>query len=315
MRYAVLFPGQGSQFVGMGADLFAARPGLLGPAADEVLGWSLEELCRDGPEELLTRTDKAQPALYALSYALWESFQAVADAPPAAMAGHSLGEYTALAAAGAMDYLDGLALVAARGEAMAAAAEASDPSTMAAVVGSPDAVVEEILAQRRESGGRIWAANYNAPGQLVIAGARADVEWLVAAGKELGLRRVIPLTVGGAFHSPFMAPAAESLSRAIADVEFRDPVVPVYANVTAAPVTDIPRSLVSQLTGPVRFVETLEAMAAADIDTFIHLGPGDVTAGLARKIVKGSTVMVGDSVATVEEVAAMTSGGGTDADG
>ena len=304
MGYAVLFPGQGSQFVGMGAELFSIRSDLLGEAADKVLGWSLSDTCLNGPEDLLTRTDRAQPALFAIAYALWEEFISAAPEPPAAVAGHSLGEYTALAAAGAFDFEDGLSLVAARGRAMAEAAASGDAATMAAVVGSPDDVVEGVISQRRTEGGQIWAANFNAPGQVVVAGAAADIDWLAAEAKSLGLRRVIPLAVGGAFHSPFMAPAAESLAGALADVEFMEMAFPVYANASAAPAVDIGESLVAQLTSPVRFVETLEAMGANGIDTFVHIGPGDVTAGLARKTIKDATVAVLSEPGDTDEVIA-----------
>lgn len=314
MSFAVLFPGQGSQFVGMGADLFAARGDVLGDRADEVLGWSLREVCLDGPEALLTSTDHAQPALFALSYMLWEAFSDQVGRVPAAAAGHSLGEYTALTAAGAMDFEKGLALVAERGRAMAEAAGSLEDSTMAAVIGSPDEAVEAVLAARRSDGGQIWAANFNAPGQLVVAGASADVDWLVAEAKALGLRRVIPLQVAAAFHSPFMAPAATALADAVAGVSFDVPSFDVYANVDAAPASDIGESLIKQLTAPVRFVETLTAMSASGIDTFVHVGPGDVTAGLVRKTVPGATVAVVDSLESVAEaVRIVNHEGGSDA--
>ncbi len=320
MRFAVLFPGQGSQYVGMGSDLFdesngtPVRSDLLGAPADDVLGWSLQDLCQNGPEDLLTSTDRAQPALFAVSYALWDAFRMEAGRMPAAAAGHSLGEYTALAAAGAIDYLDGLALVAERGRAMAAAANSADDSTMAAVIGSPDDVVEAVLEARRSEGGQIWAANFNAPGQLVVAGSTVDVDWLVAEAKRLGLRRVIPLSVAAAFHSPFMASAAAALTDAVAAVSFNEPAFEVYANVAAAPVSDIGDSLISQLTSPVRFVETLETMAAAGIDTFVHIGPGDVTAGLVRKTIPGATVAVVDTLAGIDSAARIVNEeGGADA--
>ncbi|HUG74856.1 MAG TPA: acyltransferase domain-containing protein, partial [Acidimicrobiia bacterium] len=163
MSLAVLFPGQGSQHVGMGGDLFDARPDLLGEAADEVLGWSLRRLCLDGPEEALTGTDRAQPALYAVAYALWRTLVDHLDGPPQASAGHSLGEYTALVAADALSYAAGLALVAARGRAMAAAADL-EPSGMAALIGGDDAAAQALAVTRRDLGGRLWVANLNAPG-------------------------------------------------------------------------------------------------------------------------------------------------------
>jgi [acyl-carrier-protein] S-malonyltransferase len=293
MRYAVLFPGQGSQFVGMGADLFDARPDLLGDRADAVLGWSLRTLCLEGPEDELTRTEYAQPALFALGYAAWAELSALADHPPAAAAGHSLGEYTALAAAGVFSFEDGLRLVGERGLAMADAAD-REPSGMAALLGVDVALAEEVAARCRDGGGRLYVANDNAPGQVVLAGGAADLDWLDAHGRDLGVRRIVRLPVAGAFHSPFMVSAAEAVEKALADIRFEPPRFPVYANVTASPtrIEAIPGLLASQVVEPVRFAETVQAMAAAGIRAFVHVGPGDVTAGMARRIVPGATVLV-----------------------
>lgn len=299
MPYAVLFPGQGSQFVGMGAELFETRSDLIGGSADAVLGFSLRQVCLEGPEETLTRTEHAQPALYALAYALWEELAPHVPAPAAA-AGHSLGEYTALAAAGVFSFSEGLGLVAERGRAMAAAADAA-PSTMAAVIGSDLADVDEVCRRRRDEGGRIWVANINAPGQIVVAGGVEDVEWLSAAARDLGLRRVVPLAVAGAFHSPYMAPAAERLATALEGITPVAASFPVYANVSARPVeaAEVGRSLVEQVTAPVRFSDTLQAMAEAGIDTFVHVGPGDVTAGLAKRTMREAAVITVSSPADV----------------
>lgn len=302
MGYAVLFPGQGSQAVGMGADVFESRPDLLGDPADAILGWPLREVCLEGPEEDLTRTDRAQPALYAVAYALWEAFAAAVAVPPAAAAGHSLGEYTALAAAGALSYAEGLGLVAARGAAMAAAA-GLEPSGMAALMGGEWEAAESLCDTRRSDGGRLWVANLNAPGQVVIAGGAADLEWAAAHGREHGVRRVIPLKVAGAFHSPFMAPAAVDLAEAVGAAGFRDPAFPVWANATAEPHGEVPGpALLDQLTSPVRFGESLQKMAALGIDTFVHIGPGEVTAGLARRSIEDSETHV---VSTLDEAAAV----------
>lgn len=301
MRYAVLFPGQGSQSVGMGADVFSARPDLLGAAADDALGWSLRALCADGPEAELTRTSRAQPALYAIAYVLWKAFSDASPHPPEAAAGHSLGEYTALAAAGSIDFTTGLQLVAARGAAMEKAAEAS-ASGMAALIGVDAESAEAIVATRRDQGGRLWVANLNAPGQVVVAGEASDISWLSEVGKELGVRRVIPLNVAGAFHTPIMAPAAADLEQALAAVSFLPPQFDVYANATARPMGDISATLEEQLTAPVRFVDSLEAMHEAGIESFVHIGPGDVTAGMAKRTVKGSSVFV---VASLADVAAV----------
>jgi len=266
--YAVLFPGQGSQAVGMGAELFDLRPDLLGNSADEALGWSLREMCLEGPEEALTRTEHAQPALYAVSYALWSQVREHLHGPPSAAAGHSLGEYTALAAAGCFDYLDGLRLVAARGRAMAGAAD-REASGMAALIGADAASAEALASYRRGEGGRLWVANLNAPGQVVVAGGAEDIDWTVTNAGEFGVRRALPLRV--------------------AAIEMRPPEFPVWANVTARPHGDDPAGmLVAQLTAAVRFAESLEGIAATGVGLFLHVGPGDVTAGLAKRSVEGA---------------------------
>lgn len=304
MAVAVLFPGQGSQFVGMGADLFDALPDLLGKTADEFAGFSLRRLCLEGPEEELIRTEHAQPALFALSYALWHEFSRHIP-PPAGAAGHSLGEYTALAAAGVFSYQAALSIVAERGRAMAAASDA-EPSTMAAVIGGDLETVEAVAGRRRDEGGRLWVANINAPGQVVVAGGVPDVDWLQENARDLGLRRVIPLSVAGAFHSPFMESAAERLAAVLGRFDPAPPSFPVYANVSASPLRgrEVTESLTAQVVSPVRFSETLEAMWADGIDTFVHVGPGDVTAGLAKRTLKEARVLTVSSLADIPEAAA-----------
>lgn len=292
MSYALLFPGQGAQYVGMGEELFAAVPHLLEAQADAVLGWSLKNLCLNGPEGDLTRTEHAQPALYALAYAQWELFSALVGRRPSAAAGHSLGEYTALAAAGALKFEDGLRLVAKRGQAMAAAAD-REPSAMVALLGSEPAASETIAARRRSDGGRLWVANLNAPGQVVVAGGTADVDWVIDNARDLGVRRAVKLNVAGAFHTPFMQSAAEELAAAIAGVSFGPLEFAVYGNVTAEPLADgIGAALVDQLTSPVRFAESLVNMASSGIDTFVHVGPGDVTAGMAKRSAPDCEVLI-----------------------
>lgn len=301
-RYAILFPGQGSQRVGMGADLFGAYGDLLGETADRIIGWPLERLIIDGPQEELTRTEHAQPALYAVSFALWRVLEEALPSRPAASAGHSLGEYTALAASGAIAYQDGLALVAERGRAMAAAAAAGEPSGMAALIGADLDVAASVAADRRRDGGRLWVANINAPSQIVLAGAEADIAWLCESARSLGIRRAVPLAVAGAFHSPFMEPAAERLEAALNATEFSSPEFPVYANTTALPTQDPARQLAEQLVRPVRFAPTLEQMAADGITTFVHVGPGDVTAGLVKRTLPDATVHV---VAGLDDIASV----------
>lgn len=302
MQYAVLFPGQGSQAVGMAEDVLSARSDLLGQAANDVLGWDLADTIRNGPEDLLTQTDRAQPSLYATSYALWEAFAAHVETRPAAAAGHSLGEYTALAASGALEYWAGLSLVSQRGRAMAAAA-AANPSSMAAVLGADAELAEQIAADRRDDGGRLWVANLNAPGQIVLAGGQEDIAWLVGAARDLGVRRAIELNVAGGFHSPLMDSAADALRSALSTVDFSRGEFPVYSNVEAAPADDIAASLAAQLTHPVRFAGSLEAMLASGIDTFVHIGPGDVTAGLAKRTAREATTHVISSLEQASLVA------------
>jgi len=299
LRYALLFPGQGSQAVGMGADVFAAMPELLGDRADAALGWSLRQLCLEGPEDALTRTEHAQPALFAVSYALWSALAARVG-PAAAAAGHSLGEYTALAAAGTLSFHDGLRLVAARGQAMAAAADAS-PSGMAALIGGDFAAAEALAAERRTAGGWLWVANLNAPGQVVVAGGHEDLAWAAEHAAAHGIRRVIPLKVAGAFHSPFMEPAVAQLRSAVAATPWAAPRFPVWANATARRHgTDIGAALLAQLTAPVRFAESLQDMAGYGVTTFVHVGPGDVTAGLAKRSVEGTEAIVVSSLGEID---------------
>jgi [acyl-carrier-protein] S-malonyltransferase len=302
MRYAVLFPGQGSQFVGMGEDVFATRADLLGLPADRILGWSLAEVCSEGHEDELTRTDRAQPALFAVSYALWSAFSGSMPHPPSAAAGHSLGEYTALAAAGSIHYEDGLELVEARGTAMALAAAAAEPSGMAALIGPDLETAEALCTARRDDGGKLWVANVNSWHQIVVAGGAGDIQWVVDHGKEHGVRRAIPLKVAGAFHSPFMDPAAHALHAALQHIDFHPPRFPVYANVSATPTRDIASDLEAQLTGTVLFAETIAAMEAKGISTFVHIGPGDATAGLAKRSAQEATVHTVSSLDDVDTV-------------
>lgn len=304
MSVAFLFPGQGSQRVGMGAELFDSRPDLLGEGADQILGWSLREVCLQGPEETLTRTEHAQVALFAISYALWQELRESYQGPVAAAAGHSLGEYTALCAAGAMSYADGLRVVARRGEAMARAADI-EPSGMAALIGADADVASAITETSRDRGGRLEVANVNAPGQVVVAGSADDIRWVAEHARDMGVRRAIPLKVAGAFHSSFMAPAAEEVGEALSEVAFSDPSFPVWSNTTAQPheLEDLAETLQSQVVSTVRFEESLENMAATGADVFVHVGPGDVTAGMARRTIERATVHVVSEIADIPAVA------------
>lgn len=302
MGYAVLFPGQGSQFVGMGADLFETRPDLLGERTDDILGFSLRKVCLEGPEEELTRTEHAQPALFALSFALYDELSHHVP-PPIAGAGHSVGEYTALAAAGYLRYEDALSVVAERSRAMAAAAD-RDSAGMAALIGGDLEVAEGACVERRAGGGRLWVANLNAPGQVVVAGGLDDLSWLEERAQQLGFRRVIRLKVAGGFHSPFMAPAAARVGAAFQGVPVREGEYPVWSNVTAEPVpaSEVAALAARQVVAPVRFSDSLVAIARAGASLFVHVGPGDVTLGMVRRSLPQSTAVAVSNLADIGSV-------------
>lgn len=288
----------------MGEELFDARPDLLGRVSDEILGWSLRDMCLEGPEDELTRTEHAQPALFAISYALWDVFREPIGNEPGGAAGHSLGEYTALCAAGAIGYEAALRLVAARGRAMADAAD-REPSGMAALIGADIEVAERVCEERGKAGGRLEIANINAPGQVVVAGSADDISWLAENARDLGVRRAIPLKVAGAFHSLFMQPAAEDVAQALESLPISEPRFPVWSNTTArrhdsGGVVDL---LKEQVMSTVRFSESLANMSEAGISIFIHIGPGDVTAGMARRSVPDAEVLVVSSIEEASEVA------------
>lgn len=304
MKLGALFPGQGSQTVGMGEELFERRPDLLGDPADEVLGWSLRKMCLDGPEETLTRTEHAQPAIFAVSYALWDTLAIDLGLRPFAAAGHSLGEYTALTAAGALDYRTALDVVARRGRAMAEAADSAS-SGMAALIGADEELARSVVGSASQPGGTLEVANLNAPGQIVVAGSKEDIDWLVDKGRDFGVRRVVPLKVAGAFHSSFMQPAARAIEATLNEISFEEPEFEVWSNTTAAPHSrdHLAEVLTRQVVSPVRFEECLKAMHERGVDTFIHVGPGDVTAGMARKSVPGATVVKVSEIDEIQEVA------------
>ena len=284
MKKAYVFPGQGAQFSGMGHDLYESSSAAkaLFDKADEVLGFKISEIMFGGTDEELRQTKVTQPAVFihsvAAAVALGDEFQ------PDMVAGHSLGELSALVASGAIDFEAGLRLVYARALAMQAACEAV-PSTMAAVLGLPDEVVEQVC----EGVEGVVAANYNCPGQVVISGTIEGVKEASAKLKEAGAKRALPLAVGGGFHSPCMESARVSLAEAIEQTEFRTPRCPVYQNVDARPHTspeEIKANLVAQLTSPVRWTQSVQAMAADGAEEFVELGPGKVLQGLIAKIVK-----------------------------
>ena len=282
---AYIFPGQGSQFPGMGKDLFdqyeIAKK--LFNQANEILGFHLSKIIFEGAKEDLQQTSVTQPAIYVhsviLSKVMGDSFN------PDAVAGHSLGEFSALTAAGAIDFESGLKLVSKRAEAMQKACD-NEPGTMAAVLGMEDGLVEKICA---DTEGIVVAANYNCPGQLVISGAVPAIEMACESLKNAGARRALILPVGGAFHSPLMEPARIELANAIDATSFKTPRCPVYQNVVAKAVNDpleIQKNLIDQLTAPVKWTQSINEMLKAGATSFTEVGPGKVLQGLVKKISK-----------------------------
>ncbi|EDP72355.1 malonyl CoA-acyl carrier protein transacylase [Flavobacteriales bacterium ALC-1] len=280
---AYIFPGQGAQFSGMGLDLYENSPLAqeLFEKANDILGFSITDIMFEGSTEDLKETKVTQPAIFLhsviLAKTLGESFK------PDMVAGHSLGEFSALVAAGALTFEDGLKLVSQRAQAMQKACEIQ-PSTMAAVLGLDDDVVEKTCAITE---GVVVAANYNCPGQLVISGEVEAINKACEALKEEGARRALVLPVGGAFHSPMMEPAREELASAIENTTFSKPNCPIYQNVTASAITDeneIKANLISQLTAPVRWTQSVQQMVADGANHFTEVGPGKVLQGLVRKI-------------------------------
>jgi [acyl-carrier-protein] S-malonyltransferase len=280
---AYVFPGQGAQFTGMGKDLYEASEEAkeLFEQANKILGFRITDIMFDGEAEQLKQTKVTQPAIFLhstiLAKLLGSNFQ------PEMVAGHSLGEISALTAAGVLAFEDGLKLVSKRALAMQAACEA-EPSTMAAILGLENEVVEDICGK---IDGIVVAANYNCPGQLVISGAVDAVNEACEQLTEAGARRALVLPVGGAFHSPLMEPARAELANAIEATTFNTPICPVYQNVTASAITspdDIKKNLVAQLTAPVRWTQTMQQMITDGVSSFTEVGPGKVLQGLVKKV-------------------------------
>ena len=282
---AYVFPGQGAQFTGMGKDLYekSAEAKELFERANDLLGFRITDIMFDGTADELKETKVTQPAVFLHSVILAKTMGA--DFKPEMVAGHSLGEFSALVAAGALTFEDGLKLVSQRALAMQKACEIT-PSTMAAVLGLDDKLVEDVCAS---IDGIVVAANYNCPGQLVISGETGAVERACEAMKAAGAKRALILPVGGAFHSPMMEPAREELAAAIESTSFSKPICPVYQNVPATAVTDpteIKANLIIQLTAPVRWTQSVQNMIADGATLFTEVGPGNVLQGLVKKINK-----------------------------
>ena len=279
---AYVFPGQGAQFPGMAKDLYESsdQAKALLESANDILGFRITDIMFDGSAEELKETKVTQPAIFLHSVALAKISD---DFNPDMVAGHSLGEFSALVANGTLAFEDGLKLVSQRAQAMQKACEIN-PSTMAAILGLEDQVVEELCAEISEV---VVAANYNCPGQLVISGSHKGIELACEAAKEAGARRALPLPVGGAFHSPLMEPARADLEKAIDATTFNQGICPVYQNVSAQAETDlntIKENLKTQLTAPVRWTQSVQAMVIDGATHFVESGPGKVLQGLVKKI-------------------------------
>ena len=289
MSTAYVFPGQGAQFPGMGKDLYEnnAEAKALFDKADEVLGFSLSSVMFEGTAEELKETKVTQPAIFTLSVIMAKLLGE--DFKPAMVAGHSLGEFSALTAVGALDFESALKLVSARAMAMQKACEMK-PSTMAAILGLTDEQVENIC---ESTAGVVVAANYNCPGQLVISGEIEAIEAACESAKEAGARRALVLPVGGAFHSPMMEPARAELAAAIEATEFHTPLCPVVQNSVAKAVSDpaeIKQNLIDQLTAPVKWTQSVQQMIASGVTDYVECGPGKTLQGLVKKIDRSTTV-------------------------
>lgn len=307
----LLCPGQGSQFVGMGKDLADQFPlaRQTFEEADEVLGFALSKLCWEGPEDELTLTSNAQPAILVHSTAVWRILEAERPLAPTLGAGHSLGEFSAYVAAGTFQFAQAVAIVRRRGELMLESGE-KRPGTMAAVLGLDDDLAESVCQQAsREADGVVVPANYNSPGQLVISGDGPAVQRAAELASDAGAKKVVPLNVSGAFHSPLMEVAAPGLQAALDAVNLDDPAFPVVSNVSASPVTtatEARRLLVDQLTSPVRWTASIRCMAGEGVTEFVEIGPGRVLSGLLKRIDRG---LVSTTLGTAADLTAYLQGG------
>jgi [acyl-carrier-protein] S-malonyltransferase len=308
-KIAYIFPGQGAQSVGMGRDLYDSYPSArsIFEKADEVLGLALTELCFEGPEEELTMTINAQPALVTVAFACLSAIMAdagTAISHPSFVAGHSLGEYTALAAAKVLDFPATVKLARERGRLMHEAGQ-KQPGAMLAVLGMEEAVLAEIC---KEAG--VWLANINCPGQLVISGAKDNIARAKELAEARGARRAVPLAVSGAFHTPLMQPAVDGMSQAISSLEFHNPAIPVVANTSAKPMIEaeqVKKELLTQLCNSIQWQRSVEYMVNEGVSTFIEIGPGNVLTGLIKRINRDVTAI---NIGDVQSVKKFVSTGG-----
>ncbi|GMB08494.1 [acyl-carrier-protein] S-malonyltransferase [Thermolongibacillus altinsuensis] len=308
-KTAFIFPGQGSQTVGMGKE-FAQKDEKVASffkKADERLGFSLSTIIFEGPQETLTRTENAQPALLTMSIALFEKVKEAGFVPDY-VAGHSLGEYSALVAASVLSFEDAVYVVRKRGELMEEAVPAGE-GTMAAVLGMDEPLLASIVAKAAKEVAPVQLANLNCPGQIVISGAKQGVEYAAKLAKEQGAKRVIPLEVSGPFHSSLMKPAADRLAQVLNEVRMHDSSIPIISNVTAQPMIkkeEIKEKLIEQLFSPVRWEQSVQTMIELGVDTFVEIGPGKVLSGLVKKINRNVRVYaIHDEVSLATTIAAL----------
>ena len=309
-KIGLVTPGQGCQFVGMGADIVGKYPEArrLFEQADDILGFSLSRLCFEGPKEMLDETVNTQPAIYVATCALWQVIAPRMESVRERItltAGHSMGEFAALTIAGALDFADGVRLMRCRGEAMRDAG-ALAPGSMAAIIGLDDNTVHALVDEASNGGPGVWVANYNSPGQVVIAGEQAGVERALALARERGAKRLVPLAVSVAAHTPLMRGAVERLSAFLEQISLRRPWIAVINNATAIPTDDptaIKSALLRQLASPVRWVESIRLMIERGVTTILEVGPRAVVSGLNKRIAPEATLRDVTDVASIESFA------------